>query len=71
MVGAIIVKNGLKIINRKVWIDGAIGKFVQTSEKIIKQGDENAGTIIEETIYYKNVYGYNSITRTYTIKANP
>jgi hypothetical protein len=68
---AIIVKNGLKIINRKVWIDGAIGKFVQTSEKIIKQGDENAGTIIEETIYYKTVYGYNSITRTYTIKANP
>lgn len=63
-----IVINGHKIINHKVWIDSAIGKFVQTSEKIIKQGDINAGVIIEETIYYKTVYGYNSKKRIYSTK---
>ncbi|GAA3648959.1 hypothetical protein [Flavivirga jejuensis] len=63
-----IVMNGHKIINHEVWIDGALGKYVQTSEKIIKQGDINAGAIIEETIYYKTVYGYNSKKRIYSTK---
>ena len=47
----IVVRDGLKIINDKVWIDGAIGMFVQTGQKIIKQGDANANIIVEETIY--------------------
>ncbi|WP_298533708.1 hypothetical protein [uncultured Algibacter sp.] len=64
----IIVKNGRHIIYDKVWIDGAVGKFVQTEEKIIKQGDAFTDTIVEETLYYKTTYGYNLIKRTYTIK---
>jgi len=64
-----IVKNGLKIIYEKVWIDGAKGKFVQTGEEIIKKGDVSADTIVEETTYEKANYGYNSTTRTYRIRA--
>lgn len=67
----IIVKDGLKIIYHKVWVDGGGGKFVKTEEKIIKKGDANAGEIIEETIYYKAAYGYNSIKRTYSTKGTP
>ena len=67
----ILVKNGLKTIHNKVWIDGVIGRFVKTSEKIIKQGDENAGFIINEIIYYKTIYGYNSNKRTYTTNVKP
>lgn len=63
----IIVRDGTKVIYDKVWIHGAIGKFVQTNEKTIKQGDPNGKTFIEETIYYKAIYGYNSIKRTYTV----
>jgi hypothetical protein len=62
----IIVKDGLKIITNKVWVAGSPGKFVQTAEEIIKQGDINGGFIIEETIYTKARYGYNSRTRTYS-----
>lgn len=64
----IIVKDGNHIIYDKVWIDGAIGKFVQTEEKLIKQGDPFTDTIVKETIYYKTVYGYNSIRRIYITK---
>ncbi len=60
--------HGYKIINDKIWIHGAKGKFVQTSEKIIQQGDLNADTIIKETTYYKTRFGYNSTTKTYTVK---
>lgn len=65
----IIVKEGFKVIYNKVWIDGAIGKFVKTGEEIISKGAIKGGFIIEETIYNKAKYGYNSIKRTYTIKA--
>ncbi|GAB1858565.1 hypothetical protein MHTCC0001_34040 [Flavobacteriaceae bacterium MHTCC 0001] len=67
----IIVKNGLEVIYDRVWIDGAIGKFVQTKEKIIKQGDIFTDTIVKETVYNRTVYGYNSFKRTYTIVVNP
>lgn len=63
----IIVINGLTIIKNKVWIDGAIGKYIKTSEEIIKKGDTGAGVIIEETIYSKAKYGYNSKKRIYKI----
>ena len=63
----IIVKDGYKIIHKKVWVDGAIGKFVQTSEDIIKQGDLDGIVIVDETIYYKGAYGYNSKTRRYVL----
>lgn len=61
----IIVMDGLNTITNKVWIDGAKGRFVQTGEEIIKQGDANGGFIIEETLYIKARYGYNSIKRRY------
>jgi len=64
----IIVKDGFKIIHDKVWFDGAIGKFVQTGEEIITQGDFNGIIVIDETVYYKGIYGYNSKTRRYSIK---
>lgn len=64
----IIVKNGFEIINDKIWVDGAIGRFVQTSEETIKQGNPNGIIIIDETIYYKSTYGYNSKTRRYRIE---
>lgn len=64
----IIVRDGLKVIYDKVWIDGGIGKFVQTGEKIIKEGEVFAGTIIEEIIYYKSIYGFNSVKRTYIVR---
>ncbi|MEP1490032.1 MAG: hypothetical protein ABJK28_16555 [Algibacter sp.] len=67
----IIVKDGFEIINDRVWIDGAIGKFVQTGEKIIKQGHANADIVIEEIIYYKAVYGYNSKKRRYRVHVKP
>lgn len=63
----IIVKDRLKIIHDKVWIDGAVGKFVQTGEQIIQQGKDNAIVIVEEITYSKGVYGYNSNTRRYRI----
>ncbi|WP_203257489.1 hypothetical protein [Hyunsoonleella ulvae] len=64
----IIVKDGLNIITDKVWIDGAVGFYVQASEKIIRKGDDKGDIIIDETVYYKSAYGYNSKKRTYTIK---
>ncbi|MFB9054198.1 hypothetical protein ACFFVB_14005 [Formosa undariae] len=64
----IIVKNGLKIITKKIWYVSAVGKFVQTGEEITKQGNVNGITIVDETIYYKSVHGYNSIKRRYTTK---
>ncbi|GGD15710.1 hypothetical protein [Hyunsoonleella pacifica] len=64
----IIVKNGYKILTDKVWIDGAVGKYVQTTETVIKQGHALGDTVINETLYYKSVYGYNCIKRTYTVK---
>jgi hypothetical protein len=64
----IIVKNGLKTVTDKVWVESAGGKYVQTGEKIIKKGDNNADTVIKETVYYKAAYGYNCVTRTYTVK---
>lgn len=65
----IIVKDGYKIITDKVWIDGAIGKYVQTSEKVTKQGHNSGDIIIDETLYYKSAYGYNCVKRTYRIKS--
>ncbi|WP_406685211.1 hypothetical protein N1F78_05655 [Seonamhaeicola sp. MEBiC1930] len=64
----IIVKEGLNVINNKVWIDGAIGKYVQTSEEVVKQGDPNGVVIIDEIVYYKAIYGYNTKTRRYRIE---
>ncbi|MBC3759806.1 hypothetical protein H7U19_15440 [Hyunsoonleella sp. SJ7] len=65
----IIVKNGCKIITDKVWIDGAVGKYVQTTEKVIKKGHALGETVINETLYYKAAYGYNCLKRTYTVKS--
>ncbi|RED48741.1 hypothetical protein [Seonamhaeicola aphaedonensis] len=63
----IIVKQGTKICFDKVWIDGALGKFVQTSEEIIKKGHPEGYVVISETVYTKAKYGYNAVTRRYTI----
>jgi hypothetical protein len=62
----VIVKNGYKVITDKVWIDGAVGKYVQTKETVITQGHAQGETVINETLYYKSAYGYNCIKRTYT-----
>ncbi len=62
----IIVKHNTKILSEKVWFDGAIGKFVQTSEEIIRKGHPEGYTVIHETVYYKAKYGYNARTRQYT-----
>jgi hypothetical protein len=67
----IIVRDGIKIMKHKVWIYGAPGKFVQTGEKITKQGSVGAGVRIKETVYYKSIYGYNSKTRIYFIEKQP
>lgn len=64
----IIVKQGTKVCLDKVWIDGVIGKYVQTNEKIIKKGHPKGYVVVIETIYYKSKYGYNSVTRQYTTK---
>ncbi|TWO33827.1 hypothetical protein E1J38_003370 [Seonamhaeicola sediminis] len=64
----IIVLDGNKVIKHKVWIDGAIGQYVQTNEKIIKKGDDRGDIVINETVYYRAVYGFNSVKRTYVIK---
>ncbi|TBN02456.1 hypothetical protein EYD45_12165 [Hyunsoonleella flava] len=67
----VIVKNGHKIITDKVWIDGVVGKYVQTTEKVTKQGHDRGDIVINETLYYRSVYGYNCVKRTYSIKAKP
>ncbi|WP_248724438.1 hypothetical protein [Seonamhaeicola sp. ML3] len=62
----IIVKQGTKVCFDKVWIDGALGKFVQTSEEILKQGHPEGYVVVNETVYTKAKYGYNAVTRRYT-----